>query len=125
MDDQGTLNVEITTETDYNNNYKTLYSPPAEAVFNPKKDQLFPTDKLTKKLSQFVKYDKAPSAFSYRIYKDASDETTMLWWSDPKRLYISDFFVLDSGIFIMNQDDGFDQPLIGMGERAGDLFYKN
>lgn len=126
MDDIGTLNVEITTLEDFQSpaDKKILYRPPADAVFNPKRDTLFPqkTD-LKKKLSDFIKVTDAP--FSYAVYKDASDETTKLWRSDPTRLYLSDFFVLDSGIFLMNQDEGFDQPLIGMGERAGDVFYKN
>lgn len=47
----------------------------------------------------------------------------MFWTSDPNRLYFSQFFVMDSGIFKMNQN--IDQPLLGMGERAGSIFYKN
>lgn len=127
MDDAGTLNVEITTQDDFDSKYTKLYAPPADAVFNPKMANYFPTqDKLTTKLSKYLKINgDDKTAFNYQIYKDTADSTTLLWWSDPSRLYISDFFVLDSGVFVMNQDEGFDQPLIGMGERAGDLFYKN
>lgn len=38
-------------------------------------------------------------------------------------MYFSDYFLMDSGIFNMNT--AIDQPLIGLGERAGSLFYKN
>lgn len=125
MDDIGTINVEITTKEDFDapEDKKILYRPPKEAVFNTKMADYFPKKDLKKKLSDFVKVDE--KTFSYTIYKDATDSKTELWRSDPTRLYISEFFVLDSGIFLMNQADGFDQPLIGMGERAGDVFYKN
>jgi len=81
----------------------------------------FPTDKLTKKLSDFIIITETP--FSYSVFKNAKDATTKLWSSDPNKLYFSEYFVMDSGIFNMNPD--IDQPLIGMGERAGSLFYKN
>ena len=35
MDDQGTINVEITTKKDSDSGNKILYRPPKEAVFNP------------------------------------------------------------------------------------------
>jgi hypothetical protein len=77
MDDAGTLNVEITTENDYNNKSLTLFRPPADAVFNPDKDTYFPRTNLQKKLSSFVKVNSAP--FNYEIYKDTTDVTTLLW----------------------------------------------
>lgn len=120
MDDIGTINVEITTLEDYTAKEPILYRVPREAVFNSV--DLFPIDKLQKKLSDFVKVDESP--FAYSIYKDASDVTTLLWRSDPTRLYFSEFFVLDSGIFNVNVENTA-QPLIGMGERAGSVFYKD
>lgn len=85
MDDIGTINVEITTLDDFNSpaDNKLLYRPPADAVFNPNKDTLFPAKAdLKMKLSNFIKVTEAP-AFTYAIYKDATDETTKLWRSDP------------------------------------------
>lgn len=121
MDDQGTMNVEITTDEDFKSGNKILYRPPKDAVFNPDMGTLFPPkDKLTKKITDFIKFTDQP--FSYAIYKNAADETTKLWRSDPTKFYFSDFFILDSGIFNMNPDNKA-QPLIGMGERAGSLFY--
>lgn len=47
----------------------------------------------------------------------------MFYASNPNKLFISDYFVLDEGIFSLNPATGF--PLMGMGERAGSLFYKD
>lgn len=76
---------------------------------------------MKKTLSDYIKVTEKP--FAYSVYKDASKETTKVWSSDPNKLYFSEFFIMDSGIFNMNPD--IDQPLLGMGERAGSLFYKN
>jgi hypothetical protein len=38
-------------------------------------------------------------------------------------MYFSDYLVFDSGIFSLNKLTGY--PLMGMGERAGSLFYKD
>ncbi len=46
-----------------------------------------------------------------------------MWTSDPSHLYFTDYFIMDSGIFKTNPDNG--NPLLGMGERAGSIFYKN
>jgi hypothetical protein len=119
LDDIGTINVEITTKEDFDSGKKIIYRVPDivyDAVTNfPKKAD------LKKKLSNFIKVKETP--FQYSIFKDATDATTLVWSSDPNRLYFSDFFVMDSGIFDMNPD--VDQPLLGMGERAGSIFYKN
>jgi hypothetical protein len=119
LDDIGTINVEITTKEDFDSGKKIIYRVP-DIVYDAV--TLFPKkDDLKKKLSNFIKVKETP--FQYSIYKDASDANTLVWSSDPNRLYFSDFFVMDSGIFDMNQD--VDQPLLGMGERAGSIFYKN
>jgi hypothetical protein len=120
LDDIGTLNVEITTQEDYDSGNKIIYRVPTPEVYDLTN---FPTDKLQKKLSAFLKVTSTP--FSYAIYKDSTNEATKLWSSDPNRLYFSDYFIMDSGIFNMNQGIADTQPLLGMGERAGDLFYKN
>ena len=52
-------------------------------------------------LDQYLKVTETP--FSYSIFKDANNASTLLWSSDPQRLYISDFFVMDSGISDMNK----------------------
>lgn len=118
LDDEGTINVEITSEADYNSSGKLLYRVPDFVLHQ---DRFTNSSKLTKKLSDFMKVQENP--FSYSIYKDTADESTLLWTSDPSKLFFSDYFVMDSGIFATNPDN--DYPLLGTGERAGSLFYKN
>ena len=40
-----------------------------------------------------------------------------MYQSDPLRLYVTDYFVIDSGTFTPNPLNG--KPLMGLGERAG------
>ena len=60
--------------------------------------------------------------FGYRMIEYQNEES-VLYKSDASKLFLSQFLVFDSGIFNMNKLN--DNPLMGMGERAGDLFYKN
>jgi len=60
--------------------------------------------------------------FSYKLF-EFQDPTKELFRSDPNKLFLTKFLVFDSGIFNMNQAN--DNPLMGMGERAGDLYFKN
>ncbi len=119
LDDIGTLNLEITTIEDFNAGKTLIYRVPDKIVYDTSS---FPDQKdLKKNLEDFLIVTEKP--FSYSIYKDAKDPTTKVWSSDPNRLQMTEFFVMDSGIFDMNPD--VDQPLLGMGERAGSIFYKN
>lgn len=120
MDNQGTINAEITTTEDFESGYTKLYHVPQGIVYD--KTTNFPKKSDIKMvLDQYLKVTETP--FSYSIFKDKNNASTLLWSSDPQRLYVSDFFVMDSGVFDMNQ--AVDQPLLGMGERAGSIFYKN
>ncbi len=81
----------------------------------------FDTSNLQVPLSTYLSVVDDP--FQYSISKDSTKPETLLWTSNPLQLFLSDYFVMDSGVFTMNPN--IDQPLIGMGERAGSLFYKN
>lgn len=45
----------------------------------------------------------------------------MLYESDPHKMFFDEYMIFDSGIFSLNPQTNF--PLMGMGERAGSLFY--
>lgn len=72
-------------------------------------------------MSDFFSFNYDP--FYYTIYEDLSQSDRIYYKSDPNRLYFTDYLVFDSGIFSMNNLTNF--PLLGMGERAGSLFYQN
>lgn len=78
----------------------------------------FQRNKVTKNINDFFTYTTNPFSYSIHVEKDP---TTVYWQSDPHKLYFSQFLVFDSGIFSMNPDTNY--PLMGIGERAGDLFY--
>lgn len=78
---------------------------------------------VTKTLDDYLKVYITPD-FRYEIYQDAkAAEAVALWSSAPKKLYWSEFFMLDSGTFATNQLNG--KPLLGIGERAGNLFLRD
>lgn len=99
LDNKGTLNVEITTQEDYAKNKSVIYRVPDKIVYDL--DQ-FPTDAVTLDINSFLKVSNDGDVFTYSLYKDASNPDTKLWQSDPNRLYLSPYFVMDSGIFKMN-----------------------
>lgn len=119
IDNTGTINVEITTKSDFDGGKKKLYRVPTPIVYNL---TAFQDQKVTRKLSEFLVVQSDPT-FTYSIYLDATDASTLMWTSDPSHLYFTDYFIMDSGIFKTNPDNG--NPLLGMGERAGSIFYKN
>lgn len=78
---------------------------------------------MTKNIADYIRFDIGVDVpFSYRLI-EFQDDTSVLFKSDPTKLFVTDFLVFDSGIFNMNSLN--DNPLMGMGERAGDLFFKN
>src|SRR3712207_3835487 len=116
MDDEGTVNVNITTENDYNKvQGKTKFKP--EYVTDTSK---FKETLLQKNLTDF--FDVTLEPFSYKIFEESTPDH-VLYKSNPNKLFMSDYFVLDEGIFSLNAKTGY--PLLGMGERAGSIFYKN
>jgi len=73
---------------------------------------------VTKRLDSFFTFTSSP--FSYQIFLE-DDPDSVLYESDPHKLYFDTYMIFDSGIFSLNPAN--DNPLLGMGERAGDLFY--
>jgi len=73
---------------------------------------------LTKNISNFVTVSTNP--FSFQV---VDSKAYKIYEFDGKKVYFSDFLVFDTGTFKMNQLN--DNPLMGMGERAGNLLYKN
>ena len=59
------------------------------------------------------------SPFKFQLLEDKN----VIYTQKEDQLYFSDFMVFESGIFDMNGEN--DAPLMGMGERAGELFFKN
>lgn len=117
LDDQGTINVEITSRDDFDSGKKKLFRVPTPTVYDVTQ---FAGPK-NKKITDFLKITLSP--FSYAVYQNAADESTLLWKSDPNHLYFSDYFIVDSGVFSTNPANNY--PLLGMGEKAGNLFYRN
>mmetsp|Transcript_21981 Transcript_21981/g.16335 ORF Transcript_21981/g.16335 Transcript_21981/m.16335 type:complete len:176 (+) Transcript_21981:2141-2668(+) len=116
MDNDGTISLNITTWEDYQ---ATLAD--SETLFRPQHVTdwtAFPEDKVTKRLDDFFTFKANP--FSYQIFAEGSP-TSVLYESDPNKLYFDKYMLFDSGIFTLNQLNG--SPLMGMGESAGDLFY--
>ena len=108
----------ITSQDGKTSSGNNIYNVPTPEVYDLTK---FDTSNLKVPLSTYLSVTEDP--FQYSISKDSLNPETLLWSSNPVQLFLSDYFVMDSGIFKMNPN--IDQPLIGMGERAGSLFYKN
>jgi hypothetical protein len=105
--------VNITTLEDVNNGGTKKFKVPFVTDFTG-------FNAPTKSITQFFDFKSDP--FSYKIFQEG-DSSSVYYESDPKKFYFDDYMVFDSGIFSLNEDTGF--PLMGMGERAGSLFYKN
>jgi len=76
MDNQGTINVEITTTEDFESGYTKLYHVPEGIVYN--KTGNFPKKSDIKKtLDSYVKVQETP--FAYSISKDTNNASTFLW----------------------------------------------
>jgi hypothetical protein len=73
---------------------------------------------VTLSLDQFITFTSNP--FSYTIFKQDSPDD-IIYKSDPHKLYFEDYLIFDSGIFSLNPLTNY--PLMGLGERAGSLFY--
>jgi len=115
LDEFGSIDVEITTRSDYNSNKTKLYRPPQPEFYNL--DNLY--KKIPqKKLFEFLQVDT--NNFGYRI---SNTKGELVYESDPLRLMITEFFVIDGGAFMTNKENG--RPLMGIGERAGKAMLKN
>jgi len=79
----------------------------------------FDNKHLTNKLSKFVTI-KDTNPFSFVILDSKGSQ---IYEFNGQKVYLSDFLVFDTGNFKMNALN--DNPLMGMGERAGNLLYKN
>jgi hypothetical protein len=117
LDDAGTINVQITTQSDFESLKTIKYHVPTPDVYDL---SAWWAINATKDISDFVKV-YTETGFYYEIYKAGG--TDLLWKSDVNHLYMDDYFIMDSGIFTANTANG--KPLLGMGERAGSVFYKN
>lgn len=107
----------MTTQSDFESGKTEKYHVPTPDVYDL--SPWWSTAPL-KDISDFVKV-YTDNGFYYEIYKAGGKD--LLWTSDVNHLYLDDYFIMDSGIFTANYDNG--KPLMGMGERAGSIFYKN
>lgn len=112
MDNDGTINFNLTYQDDYNNQYKNIFRP-----INVIQDSQYDQTKVTKTLDLYLDVTLAPFAFQIKIGTD------VIYSLNANKLFMSEYLVMDSGIFNMNTLN--ENPLMGMGERAGDLFFKN
>ena len=110
MDNDGTINFNLTYQDDYNNQYKNIFRP-----INVIQDSQYDQTKVTKTLDLYLDVTLAPFAFQIKIGTD------VIYSLNANKLFMSEYLVMDSGIFNMNTLN--ENPLMGMGERAGDLFF--
>lgn len=113
MSDDGTINFNMTTTEDYLANYTKIYR-----AWHVQNYVNFNLSAVTADISTFLEVTLSP--FQFKI-KDS--DGSPIYTSESNKLYMTEFLVFDSGTFSMNELN--DNPLMGMGERAGDLFYKN
>jgi hypothetical protein len=118
LDNDGTINVEFTTQADFDAGKTILYRPPQPEYYN-KAD--FNKQDVTKSLGDFMKITENP--FQYQYYQDTTNATSLLWSSNSAKLYFSQYMLMDAGIFTLNSANN--EPLIGMGEKFGSVFYRN
>lgn len=116
MDDQGSINVEITTEEDWNSNGKILYRPPMPEFYS---FDYYYKNPPTKKLFDFFQQDDG-AEFAYTIMNTKKE---IVYKSDPLRLLIDTHFTINGGLFKTNPKNGY--PLYGIGERAGRAHLKD
>jgi hypothetical protein len=115
MDDFGTVNVNITTLSDYNVN--TKFRPTNVVDYSQWADI-----KVTKTLDAFFKVSALNSNFGYIIHKEGN-EAKVLYTSHDQKLFISDYMVMDSATFVTN--DITKNRIIGIGESAKNMYYEN
>lgn len=116
LDDEGSIDVQITTLEDYVSEGKILYRPPSPDFYSL---DYFKKNPPTKKLFDFVQQE-TDAEFAFRIQNDRGNT---VYWSDPLRLLVESKFVMNSGIFVPNEGNG--APLYGLGERAGRAHLKD
>lgn len=114
MSNDGTINFNLTTTEDYQSNYKKIF----RAWHVQDYSQYYDLTKVTEDITKFVHVVASPFSFSIR-----NDKNETVYASEDNKLYMTDYLVFDSATFQMNAAN--ENPLMGMGERAGDLFYKN
>ena len=104
----------MTTEADYKSNNTMLFRAPFVQNY-----ENYNNSNLTNGISKFV-VNVTENPFSFKIIDSAGN---LVYNFDGKKVYFSEFLVFDTGTFQMNELN--DNPLMGMGERAGNLLYKN
>lgn len=114
LDDDGTINFNLTTKEDFAADNMDIF----RAWHVQNYGISFNESMVTKKLSDHLEVTLDP--FSFKLM---DNQKNVLYTSDPAKLYLTEFLVFDSGNFATNQLN--DNPLMGMGERAGDLFFNN
>lgn len=113
MDDEGTINFNMTTTEDYEAGYTKIFRAPHVQDYSN-----FDLSAVTADITTWLTVTESPFQFSIK-----DDDGVVIYTSESNKLYMTEFLVFDSGTFAMNPLN--DNPLMGMGERAGDLLYKN
>jgi len=114
LDDDGTIVFNMTSDLDYSSGNKLKFRAPHVQDYAN-----FNNTKLDKNISNFVA-NVTMNPFSFNII---DSKANVIYEFDSSKVYFSEFFVFDTGKFKLNTLNG--NPLMGMGERAGNLLYKN
>jgi hypothetical protein len=116
LDDEGSINVEITTEDDWNSEGKLFYRPPMPEFYTL---DSYTSKPLKNNLFDFLQQDNG-TEFAY-VINNAKKE--VVYRSDPFRLLVDTHFTINGGLFKTNPKNGY--PLYGLGERAGRAHLKD
>lgn len=118
IDNTGTIYINITTAEDFNGTAgASVFKVPGVLDLPGYANY---SGKVTKDISDFIYFNYDP--FNYVIHQEKNRDK-VVYQSDANKLYMSKYFVMDSGSFSMNSATNY--PLMGMGERAGSIFYQN
>jgi hypothetical protein len=116
LDDDGSINVEITTVSDYNADGDNIFRPPQPEFYTLEK---FKAKETKRNIADFVQQTNQ-TQFAFKIMNKTGG---VVYESDPYRLMIDKYFVISSGNIVTNPVNG--RPLLGIGERSGRAFLKN
>ena len=84
MDDDGSINLNITTKSDWDSNFTKLFRVP-----DVQDQSKFPQSEVTKKISDFIIFDVgADVPFSYRLIEEGVS-ANVLFSSDPSKLFLT------------------------------------
>lgn len=115
LDDDGTIVFNMTTAEDYHSgNTQKFRAPHVQNYAN------FNNTNLKRSLDDFCLVDIPQDYFGFTIF---AENHSWLHRFNSQKMFMSEYLVFDSSTFPGNPANEF--PLMGMGERAGDLFYQN